>query len=270
MKVKKPNPSICTINNFSVSIDERTVVNNISFVLKAGTVTTIMGPNGSGKSSLAYALMGHPAYTVSADSSLSLGKEELLELPPEERSKKGLFLAVQSPIAVPGVTVMHLLRTAYQEHHRSPKEPRPTKKKVPSWNVPGLTITEFIAKVKRCAADLHIASELLERGIHDGFSGGERKKIEMLEALILEPKVAIFDEIDTGLDVDALRTVASGIRILKENGCALLLVTHYQRLLDLVPPDVVMVMHQGKIIQQGDKTLAHTIEQNGYTALVTN
>lgn len=198
-----------TISNLHASIEGKEILRGINLTVGAGQVHAIMGPNGGGKSTLAYALMGHPAYKIlSAKSKVLINNKNIIDLPTEERAKAGLFLALQSPIAVPGVTVVNLLRTAYQELHTTKQDKQDTTQNPllsRRWQTGGMTILEFTNMLKTHAKQLHIDESFLSRGIHDGFSGGERKKIEMLTALVLSPKFAIFDEIDTGLDVDALK-----------------------------------------------------------------
>jgi len=226
-----------------------------------------MGPNGSGKSTLAYALMGHPAYTVLKISRAMLGGKNILAILVDERAKAGLFLALQSPIAIPGVSVTNLIRTAYQEIYpvkKSDTEKVQNPLLSRRWNSSSMTLMEFMDRMKKDAKTLGIHEDFLTRGIHDGFSGGEKKKIEMLQALMLAPKFAIFDEIDTGLDVDALKVVAKGISTLKTRGTGIIIITHYQRILKYVNPDIVHVLVKGKIVKTGTAALAKVIEENGY------
>jgi Fe-S cluster assembly ATP-binding protein len=225
-----------------------------------------MGPNGGGKSTFAYALMGHPLYKTqitNSKSQITLNGKNIIDLPTEVRAKLGLFLALQNPIAVPGVTVIHLLRTAYEELHGAKKE-KTQNPLLMKRNIGTMTIEAFMTMVKKYAGQLHIEESFLSRGIHDGFSGGEKKKIEMLTALVLTPKFAIFDEIDTGLDVDALKIVAKGIVLLAKNGTGVIIVTHYQRILKYVKPDVVHILVDGKIVKTGTSDLAKVIEEKGY------
>jgi len=260
---------LLTVSNLHASIGNKKILRGVSLKVKSGDVHAIMGPNGGGKSTFAYALMGHPSYTVdSQKSKVFIGKKNISELPTEERAKAGLFLALQSPIAVPGVTVTNLLRTAYEELHGGKKNitqnPLFNKK-----NIGSMTIGEFIAMIKKYAKELRIEESFLSRGIHDGFSGGEKKKIEMLQALVLAPSFAIFDEIDTGLDVDALKVVAKGIATLAQKGTGVIIVTHYQRILKYVKPDVVHILVNGKIVKTGKAGLAKEIEDKGYEKYAT-
>lgn len=262
-----------TIKNLHASIENKEILRGVSFSVQAGEVHAVMGPNGGGKSTLAYALMGHPAYKCqmpNAKCQIKINGKDISDLPTEERAKAGLFLALQSPIAVPGVTVVNLLRSAYQEIYGIQKKnsDQPVGGQNPvlarRWRVEGSTIVEFTKLLKGYAKKLHIEDSFLTRGIHDGFSGGEKKKIEMLQALVLAPKFAIFDEIDTGLDVDALKIVAGGIKTLAEHGTGVIIITHYQRLLKYVQPDVVHILVKGKIVKTGTGKLAKEIEDKGY------
>lgn len=261
------------IKNLQVSVDGRSILQGVSLSIHSGEIHAVMGPNGSGKSTLAYALMGHPQYEVNAsDGMVAIDNESLLDLPPEERAKKGLFLAFQSPIAIPGVTVSNLLRSAYQELYGSSAQGHDDAVQNPvlkrRWNSTKMTFQEFSKQLKRYANALAMDEKFFARGIHDGFSGGEKKKLEILQALMLEPKFAIFDEIDTGLDVDALKYVSEGIQTLVKKGTGCILVTHYQRILQYVKPDVVHVLVRGKIVDEGGPELAEYIEQNGYRKYV--
>lgn len=256
-----------TINNLYVSVENKEILKGISLEIHSGEVHAVMGPNGGGKSTLAYALMGHPNYQLdSSRLELHINKEDIKDLTPEVRAQKGLFLAFQSPMAIPGVTVTNLLRTAYQEIHKDTSVKTSIKNPVLQrrWQAKGMTLPEFTKKIKEYAAILHMDEKFFTRGIHDGFSGGEKKKLEILQGLVLRPKFAIFDEIDTGLDVDALKVVAQGIQILKEQGTGVIVITHYQRILQYLKPDYVHILVQGKIAESGKAELAKTIEEEGY------
>lgn len=271
---------ILTINNLHVSVEGKDVLRGISFRVKSGEVHAIMGPNGSGKSTLAYALMGHPSYErqmKNAKCKIKIGGKNLLNLPTEERARAGLYLAIQSPIAIPGVSVMQLLRTAYQQIHPSTDSPQRSSGQsgkaqrmiqnpvlARRWQANGMGLSEFTALVKKYAHTLSLDESFLGRSIHDGFSGGERKKVEMLGCLVLAPKFAIFDEIDTGLDVDALRVVGKGIELLRTRNTGVIVITHYNRILRYVTPDVVHVLVDGKIVDTGTAKLAKNIEKKGY------
>lgn len=223
---------------------DKEILHDVSLSFSSSKVYAIMGPNGSGKSTLAHALMGNPEYHIQGEIVCNFQKIE--KLTTEERARMGIFLSYQSPIAIPGVSVVHLLRTAYQKIHSS------------------MPIEKFMNMITKHAKALRIEPTLLERGIHDGFSGGERKKIELLQALVLAPKFVVFDEIDTGLDVDALKIVAHGINMLKKAGTGIIMITHYKRLLSYVPVDVVYVFSKGKVIKTGNRNLASLIERKGY------
>lgn len=256
------------ISSLRARVAEKEILRGINLTIRSGEVHAVMGPNGGGKSTLAYALMGHPAYTVSGSKTkVLINNKNIIHMPTEDRAKAGLFLALQSPIAIPGVTVTNLLRTAYQELYgdkkstgKTPYNPLMARR----WKAGGLSILEFTGMLKNHAKQLHIDESFLSRGIHDGFSGGEKKKIEMLTALVINPKFAIFDEIDTGLDVDALKVVAKGIALLAQRGTGILIITHYQRILKYVKPDVVHVLVAGKIVATGKASLAREIEEHGY------
>ena len=257
------------IKNLRASVEGKEILRGITMAVSSGEVHAVMGPNGSGKSTLASVLLGHPAYTTDTKKgSVTIDSKELLTLPTEERAKAGVFLAFQSPIAIPGVTVMNLLRTAYQERSAKNAAKTPVQNPVLARRsqVGDLTIGAFSDMVQKYAAMVNLSPELLRRGINDGFSGGERKKVEMLQALVLPQSFAIFDEIDTGLDVDALKAVSKGIETLRKKGVGVLVITHYQRILKYVKPDYVHVLVNGKLVDQGDARLAKKIEQHGYAA----
>lgn len=259
-------PMSLSINNLSVSISNREILHKISLEIFAGKIHVLMGPNGSGKSTLAGTIMGNTNYEVrSMKYELSINGKDISKLKPEERSGEGLFLAFQNPTAIPGVSIANLLKIAYQLRKLS-NQPinQSTNKQIKMLHNPALSVWEFNEMLVKQAKTLGIPQEFLRRGLNDQFSGGEKKKLEMLQALILSPKYAIFDEIDTGLDVDALRTVASGIGRLKNGRSGILLITHYQRILKYVKPDYVHILVGGKIVEFGDYKLAQEVERNGY------
>ena len=260
------------IRNLAVSVEGKKILIDVSLVVRPGEIHAVMGPNGSGKSTLAYAVMGHPHYKVQSEklkvkSKILLENKDITYLSTEERAKRGLFLALQSPIAIPGVSAVNLLRSAYQEIHGTNGHIR-TKVANPAlarrWKATDLTLAEFTDKLKDTAKMLSIDESFLTRGIHEGFSGGEKKKAEILQALILRPKYAIFDEIDTGLDVDALKIVALAIKALAKHGTGVILITHYQRILKYLSVDWVHVLVGGIIAKSGRARLADKIEREGY------
>ena len=240
------------IENLSVNAEDQPILKGLNLEIPQGEIHAIMGPNGTGKSTLAYTLMGHPRYTITSGS-VTLNGTNILSLPPEERSKQGVFLAFQYPVAVPGVTVANFLRTAINAH-----------RKYKDNGDKGIPILEFrnllIEKMKLLKMDLSMAG----RYLNEGFSGGEKKRVEILQMAMLEPRIAILDETDSGLDVDALRIVSEGINTLKNENLGILIITHYQRILNYLNPDVVHVMVDGQIIMTGGPGLANKIEKEGY------
>lgn len=241
--------STLTVSHMSATIQSgKEILRDVSLQFISSKVYAVMGPNGSGKSTFAHVCMGSPQYIVKGR--LVLNGKNIEPLPTEERAQNGLFLSYQSPVAIPGVSVTDLLRTATRSSGNT---------KVP--------LADLMKQIRMYTKELHIDPALLERGIHDGFSGGERKKIELLQALILKPTFAIFDEIDTGLDVDALKVVANGINILKTNGTGVIMITHYKRLLSYVPADIVYVFSKGRVVARGNRRLVTSIEKKGYAGL---
>jgi Fe-S cluster assembly ATP-binding protein len=238
------------IKNLSVSIEDKPILDNLSLTLNAGEVAAIMGPNGSGKSTLAYVLAGKSAYEVRSGEIL-LGGENLLELKPTERALRGLFLAFQYPTEIPGVGGMTFLKAALNAQRRARGES-------------DLTTPEFMRRVREAAQALKIDQDMLRRPLNVGFSGGEKKRFEVLQMALLAPRVGVLDETDSGLDIDALRIVAEGVNALRDAKRAFLVITHYQRLLDHIKPDVVHVMARGRIAATGGPELAMELERNGY------
>lgn len=239
------------IKNFKIEVAGKVVVSDISMKIKAGETHVLMGPNGSGKSSLAYSLAGHPFYNVLAGTA-ELDKQNLLELTPDQRVKNGLFLAFQNPVSVEGVNVYTFLKLIYQANF-------PKKRLLPY---------QFKKKLKDYLQKLQMHESFLDRYLNEGFSGGEKKRMEILQLLVLEPKYAIFDEIDSGLDVDALKIVAQNISLVaKQQKIGILIITHYQRILKYFKPDHVHIMHHGKIVKSGGIELVSQIESEGYKNL---
>jgi Fe-S cluster assembly ATP-binding protein len=238
------------IKNLSVSIEDKLILDNLSLSVKAGEVAAIMGPNGSGKSTLAYVLAGKPAYKVMSGQIL-LDGETLLELQPSERALKGVFLAFQYPIEIPGVAAMTFLKAALNAQRRSRGES-------------DLNTPDFMRRVRDAAQYLKIDQEMLRRPLNVGFSGGEKKRFEVLQMALLAPRVSVLDETDSGLDIDALRIVAEGVNALRNPKRSFVVITHYQRLLDYIKPDVVHVMARGRIVASGGPELALELERNGY------
>jgi Fe-S cluster assembly ATP-binding protein len=233
--------------------EKKEILKGVNLTIKPGEVHAIMGPNGSGKSTMSYVLAGKPGYEVTAGN-VKLNGTDILELEPEERASLGLFLAFQYPIEIPGVGNMTFLRTALnsQKKLRNEKE---------------LNAAEFLKLVREHAKLLNIDSDMLKRPVNVGFSGGEKKRNEILQMAMLEPKMCILDETDSGLDVDAMKLVAKGVNSLRNKNRSFLVITHYQRLLDHILPDVVHIMSNGKIIQSGGPELALEVEKNGYANL---
>src|SRR5687767_7841246 len=238
------------IKNLSVEVEGKKMLKGLSLKINAGEVHAIMGPNGSGKSTLAAVLAGRPEYAVTGGQVLYLGKD-LLELDPEERAREGLFLAFQYPVEIPGVNSTYFLKAALNEvrKHRG---------------LPELDAMEFLALVKQKMKLLELNEDLLKRPVNEGFSGGEKKRNEIFQMAILEPKLAVLDETDSGLDIDALRIVAEGVNKLKRPENATIVVTHYQRLLNYIIPDYVHVLANGRIVKSGGKELALELEARGY------
>lgn len=239
-----------TIRNLHATINDTEILRGIDLEVRSGEVHAIMGPNGSGKSTLAYALVGHPSYQVTAGE-VTYDERNLLEMTPEERAQAGVFLSFQHPVDIPGVRLDHFIREGVNAIRRSRGEEE-------------VDILRFDKYLKKTAKMVDLDASLLKRWVNEGFSGGERKRAEILQMLVLEPRLAILDEPDSGLDVDALRGVAEGINALRSPERAVLLITHYQRILDYVVPDRVHVLINGRIVRSGDRNLAREIEAEGY------
>ena len=238
------------IKNLHATIDGKEILRGISLSIKAGEVHAIMGPNGSGKSTLAKIIAGHPSYLVTEGEVLFEGKN-LLELEPDERARGGIFLAFQYPVEVPGVSNSQFLRLAYNERRKHLGEEE-------------LDPLEFKDLLVERAKIVEMEPALMSRSVNEGFSGGEKKRNEILQMAVLEPKLAVLDETDSGLDIDALRIVAGGVNHLRAPENAIVLVTHYQRLLNFIVPDFVHVLYRGRIVRSGGKELALELEEKGY------
>ncbi len=240
------------IKNLHVKLadEDRVIINGLTLSVKPGEVHAIMGPNGSGKSTLSYVLAGRAGYEVT-EGSVTYKGEDLLALSPDVRAARGVFLAFQYPIEIPGVATMQFLKVALnaQRKARGDKE---------------LSTPDFMRLVKERAARLNISPDMLKRPVNVGFSGGEKKRAEILQMAVLEPSLCVLDETDSGLDIDALRVVADGVNALRSPERAMIVITHYQRLLDYIVPDQVHVLSQGRIVKSGDRTLALELEEKGY------
>jgi len=241
---------VLEIKNLHAAIDGNEILKGINLTVKKGEIHAIMGPNGSGKSTLAKVLAGHPAYEVTKGEVIYEGKN-LLEMSPDERAREGVFMAFQYPIEVPGVSNAQFLRLAYNEKRKHLSEEE-------------LDPLEFKDLLKERAKVVEMDASFMTRSVNEGFSGGEKKRNEILQMAVLEPSLALLDETDSGLDIDALRVVADGVNSLRRPDRAIVLVTHYQRLLDYIEPDRVHVLSAGKIIKSGDKSLALELEKRGY------
>lgn len=240
------------IHDLHVYIDKKEILKGVDLSIESGQVHAIMGPNGTGKSTLAYTLMGHPAYKVTQGKAI-LKDKDVLKLGIVERSQLGLFLAFQYPVAIPGVTVANFLRTAVNAHR---KKNNPADK--------GIPIPEFRKILKEKMEFLHIDPTFAGRYLNEGFSGGEKKRIEILQMAMLNPEIAILDEPDSGLDIDALKEIASGIETLRNPNMSILIITHYQRILRYIRPDFVHIMLDGRIVESGGEDLALNLEEHGY------
>jgi Fe-S cluster assembly ATP-binding protein len=238
------------IKNLHVEIDGKKILNGLDLVVNKGEVHAIMGPNGSGKSTLAYVLAGKADYEVTQGDVLFNG-ESVLEMEPDERAAKGVFLAFQYPIEIPGVATMQFLRTALNAQRKKRGEAE-------------LTTPDFMKRVREQAAKLSINPEMLRRAVNVGFSGGEKKRNEILQMALLEPSLAVLDETDSGLDIDALKIVSEGVNRLRSPERSAIVITHYQRLLDYIVPDVVHVLSKGRVVKTGGKELALELEATGY------
>jgi len=242
------------INNLHVAVGGKEILKGLTLSIQAGEVHAIMGPNGSGKSTLSYVLAGRAGYDIT-EGSITYNGENLAALAPEDRAAKGVFLAMQYPVEIPGVTTMTFLKTALNSQRRKRGEA-------------DLDAIGVLKLVRRKAATLNVSEEMLKRALNVGFSGGEKKRLEILQMAIFEPKLAILDETDSGLDIDALRLVAEGVNALRAPERAMLVITHYQRLLDYIVPDRIHVLAGGRIVAEGGKELALELEAKGYEHIV--
>ena len=238
------------IKNLHVEVEDKKILNGLTLTIEKGQVAAIMGPNGSGKSTLAYVLAGKPGYAVT-EGDVLLNGESILEMAPDERAAKGVFLAFQYPVEVPGVATMTFLRTSLNAQRKLRGEEE-------------FSTPAFIKLVRDQANALGIGQEMLRRSVNVGFSGGEKKRNEILQMAILQPQLAVLDETDSGLDIDALKTVSEGVNRLRSPERSMIVITHYQRLLDYIVPDVVHVMAKGKVVKSGGKELALELEAKGY------
>lgn len=230
------------------------IIRGLNLTVNAGEVAAIMGPNGSGKSTLSYIIAGRDDYEVTEGDILYNG-ESILEMDPAERAASGIFLAFQYPMEIPGVATMEFLKVAMNEQRKARGEEP-------------LKVPDFLKRVKEAAASLAMDFNMLKRPLNVGFSGGEKKRAEILQMKLLEPKLCVLDETDSGLDIDALKIVAEGVNALRSPDRAVLVITHYQRLLDHIVPDTVHVLYKGQVIKSGDKELAHELEANGYAGVI--
>jgi Fe-S cluster assembly ATP-binding protein len=241
---------LLAINDLHVAVEGKQILNGLTLQVSSGEVHAIMGPNGSGKSTLAHVLAGRPGYQITAGT-VSYEGRDLLALAPEERARQGVFLGFQYPVEIPGVNNVYLLKAAVNAVRRQ-------------HGLPEVDAFEFLGLVREKMRLMRIEDSFLSRGVNEGFSGGEKKRNEVLQMLVLEPRLAILDETDSGLDIDALKVVAEGVNSLRSPERACVLVTHYQRLLEYVVPDLVHVLVRGRIARSGDRTLALELERRGY------
>jgi Fe-S cluster assembly ATP-binding protein len=241
------------IKDLHVAVDGKEILKGLTLTVRVGEVHAIMGPNGSGKSTLSYVLAGREGYEVTAGT-IRYNGEDLHALAPEERAARGVFLAMQYPVEIPGVTTLTFLKTALNAQHRARGEKE-------------LDAMSVLKLVRGKAAALKVSEEMLKRALNVGFSGGEKKRLEILQMALFEPKLAILDETDSGLDIDALKLVAEGVNALRSPQRAMLVITHYQRLLQYIVPDRIHVLAKGRIVAEGGKELAHELEAKGYEHL---
>ena len=239
-----------SIDNLHASVEGKSILNGINLDVKAGEIHAIMGPNGSGKSTLSSVIAGNEDYEVTKGD-IVFKNENIIELSAEERADKGIFMSFKYPIEIPGVTVTNFIKTAINSNLKARGESE-------------MPANKMLKKIREKAELLEIDSRFLSRSLNEGFSGGEKKRNEIFQMAMLEPSLSILDETDSGLDIDALKVVANGVNKLKNKDNAVIVITHYQRLLDYIIPDFVHVLHEGKIVKSGDKSLAHELEEKGY------
>ena len=242
-----------SIKNLHASVEEKNIIKGLNLEVKPGEVHAIMGPNGAGKSTLGYVLSGREGYEVS-EGEATLNGKDLLELEVEERAREGLFLAFQYPVEIPGVSNMEFMKESVHAMREQRGEAP-------------LTAAEFLKKAKEACKQVQLPLDFLKRGVNEGFSGGEKKRNEIMQMILLEPKLCILDESDSGLDVDALQVVADGVNSQRDGERSFIVVTHYQRLLDYIKPDFVHILADGKIVKSGDASLALEVEKSGYAFL---
>lgn len=243
-------PNLLTIKDLHASIEGKEILKGVNLEIHPGEVHAIMGPNGSGKSTLSAVLTGNPAYTVTGGSAVFGGKD-LLSLSPEDRSHEGLFLSFQYPVEIPGVSMVNFMRAAVNEKRKY-------------FNQEPISASDFLKLMREKRAIVELDNKLASRSVNEGFSGGEKKRNEIFQMAMLEPKLSILDETDSGLDIDALRIVAGGVNKLKTENNATIVITHYQRLLDYIKPDFVHVLYKGRIVKTGGPDLALELEEKGY------
>lgn len=242
--------SLLEIKNLHASVAGKEILRGIDLTINPGEIHAVMGPNGAGKSTLSAILTGNPAYTIT-EGSITFNGKDLLAMPPEQRAWEGIFLSFQYPVEIPGVSMVNFMRTAVNEHRKYN-------------NLPALSATDFLKLMREKRAVVQLDNKLANRSVNEGFSGGEKKRNEIFQMAMLEPRLSILDETDSGLDVDALRIVSDGVNRLKSADNASIIITHYKRLLDYLQPQFIHVVYKGRIVKNGGPELAEQIEQQGY------